>query len=436
MRTLFLLLCLAALPLRAETTVTLLHFSDYHSHALPFYTDEGDRGGIARAVRYLAGEKRRGALVFNGGDTINKGAPAWSDKYRCVEWPWWNGIVDAMAFGNHDADYSRVVFDECRRAITYPIVSTNTAGLQRHAVFVVQGVRIGVFAIAGSDFPSLVKADGFNFGDPVAAARDVVRELRDRQHVDAVVMIGHEHVEDDYALAHAVPGIDLIFGSHSHLKRDFARIDGTGTWFISPFQYLAYISRVEMTFENRKLTGVRGNLIAVDRKLPEDRKVARRVRQMQRALEKDPEYRDLFKTIGHVDHPMTVRDLATLTLDEMRRAVHADVALSTVSSFRGALDRGPLTMEQLRAALPYDNEIVVCTMPAAALQRVLDFSASRTGTDSESFISSPASIDASHDYRVATTDYVANAAYREVFDCAKEKTGKGVRELVRERLAR
>src|SRR5687767_7241923 len=104
MRKLLVLLFLA-MPLSADTTVTLLHFSDYHSHALPFYTDDGERGGIARAIGYLRGEKRRGALVFSGGDTINKGSPAWSDRYGCAEWPWLNGVVDAMAFGNHDADY-------------------------------------------------------------------------------------------------------------------------------------------------------------------------------------------------------------------------------------------------------------------------------------------------------------------------------------------
>src|SRR5688572_20459854 len=125
MRTVLLLL-LMAMPMSAETTITLLHFSDYHSHALPFYTEQGERGGIARAIRYLAQEKQRDALVFNGGDTINKGSPAWSDKYGCAEWPWWNGIVDAMAFGNHDADYGFEALGHCRETVTYPILSANT----------------------------------------------------------------------------------------------------------------------------------------------------------------------------------------------------------------------------------------------------------------------------------------------------------------------
>ena len=105
-----LIVLLLALPLGADTTITLLHFSDYHSHALPFYTDEGELGGIARAVGYLREQKRNGALVFSGGDMIKKGAPAWSDQYQCAEWPWLNGIVSAMAFGYHELDYGRSSF--------------------------------------------------------------------------------------------------------------------------------------------------------------------------------------------------------------------------------------------------------------------------------------------------------------------------------------
>lgn len=431
----FLAILLLALPVAADTTITLLHFSDYHSHALPFYTEEGQRGGIARAAGYLRAQKRAGALVFNGGDMMNKGAPAWSDKYGCVEWPWLNGIVDAMAFGNHDADYGAEAFGRCRNSTRYPILSANTAGFRPYQVFTVNGIRIGVFAVAGSDFPQLVKVPGFEFADPVEAARRTVTRLRSEENVAAVVMIGHQHAESDYALAQEVDGIDLIFGSHSHLKRELTRIPESNTWFISPGQYLSFVSRVELTFDDGRLTGINGVLVPVDSSLRADRRIARRVRTLQRELERDPQYRELFATIGRLDAPLAIADLVRQTLDTMRTATNADVALSTVSSFRRALPPGPLTMELLRGALPYDNEIVVCTMTGAQLQRVVDESAKRKGSDSESYIAGSEPIDETRSYRVATTDYLANIAYRDVFTCEKEKTGKRVRDELRRALA-
>jgi 5'-nucleotidase len=418
MRTVLLLLMLAV-PMSAETIITLLHFSDYHSHALPFYTEEGELGGIARAIGYLRAEKARGAFVFSGGDMVNKGAPAWSDLYRCEEWRWLNGVVDAMAFGNHDVDYGRETFDRCRAAVRYPILSANTAGFRRYTVLKRGATRIGVFAVAGPDFRQLVKVPGFTFSDPVAAAREVVRELRDKEKVNVVVMIGHQNTEDDYALAKAVAGIDVIFGSHSHLKRDLTRIDGTNTSFISPSQYLTYISRIEVVVEGGRVRTVRGGLMPVNDRMPAHPPIAQRVARMQRDLERHPEYAALFAPIGTLDAPLSAEPLAMRALQVMRAVTQTDVAISTASSFRQPLPAGTLTMELLRGAMPYDNEIVVCTLTGADLTRL----------HSGSYVSG--TFNASGTYKVATTDYLAG---KEKLNC--ERTGKRVRGELQDALSR
>jgi 5'-nucleotidase/UDP-sugar diphosphatase len=412
--------------------VTLLQFSDYHSHALPFYAAEGaDRGGIARAIAYLRAEKRRGALVFSGGDMINKGSPAWSDKYRCAEWPWLNGIADAMALGNHDPDYGTEAFEECRKQIRYPILSANTAGFASYRVFERDGVRIGVFAVAGRDFQSLVKASGFVFSDPIDAARDTVKKLREQEHADAVVMIGHEHLQDDSALAKAVPGIDLIFGSHSHLRRDLTRIDGTGTWFVSPGQYLTDICRVVLTFEGHRLARVEGRLVPVDASMASDTAIAQKVAGMERALERDPQYAPLFAVAATTKEAMSIDALAHFAVARMREAAGADVALSTASSFRQPLPRGPIPLELLRAALPYDNEIIVAELRGDALAKLLAHGASLAGTDSVAIVDGVTQPDPARTYRVATTDYLARTAagYRDFFKDV-QPTGKRVRDEV------
>ncbi|HEV7574373.1 MAG TPA: 5'-nucleotidase C-terminal domain-containing protein [Thermoanaerobaculia bacterium] len=431
-----LFVCAAA---HARTThVTLLHFSDYHSHALPFYSEgrEG-QGGVARAIGYLRAQKQHGALVFSGGDMMNKGSPAWSDKYRCAEWAWFNGVIDAMAFGNHDPDYGIGELEGCLQTIRYPVLNANTNGFKGTRIFVVNGIRVGVFAIAGNDFKTLVKEPLFHFGDPVAAARDAVRELREK-HADVVVMIGHEHLDDDFALARAMPGIDLIFGTHSHLKRALTRIDGTTTWFISPFQYLTYISRVVLTFDEHKLTGVAGKLIPVDARMPVDKTIARRVAAMQRELEADPKYAPLFVTIGTLAAPLPVEALAQRTVEIMRDAAHADVALSTASSFRQDLPRGRVTMESLRAAMPYDNDILVYMLRGDAVEKLLAYGKSRQGSDSFAIVAAPQTIDPQRRYRVATTDYLAQNApgYRDFFaGLTPETPGLRVRDELRKRLS-
>jgi 5'-nucleotidase len=310
--------------------------------------------------------------------------------------------------------------------VRYPILSANTSGFPATAVFEVRGVHIGVFAVAGDDFRKLVKVPELTFGDPVAAAKEAVRVLREEKKVDAVVMIGHQEADADYELARSVPGIDLIFGTHSHLRRDLVQIPGTTTAFISPSQYLTFISRVEMTIDDGRVTGVRGGLIPVDASLPVDARTARRVAKLQRRLERDPRYRDLFAPIAELDAPLSVDALARRTIDVMRDAAKADFAISTKSSFRRPLPAGTLTMELLQGAMPYDNEIVVCTMTGAQLQRVVD----EAGPVS---YATDLAIDPQRTYRVATTDYMAHVAYKDLFACEKAQTGLKVREELRKR---
>jgi 2',3'-cyclic-nucleotide 2'-phosphodiesterase (5'-nucleotidase family) len=119
---------------KALSAVTMLHFTDYHAHALPFYAeDRDDNGGIARLIGYLAERAQEpGTLIFSGGDMMNLDVPSWSNKYPCVEWPWLNGIVDAMAYGNHDSEYGFTQFQaECLARVHYPILSSNGEGRGR-----------------------------------------------------------------------------------------------------------------------------------------------------------------------------------------------------------------------------------------------------------------------------------------------------------------
>jgi 5'-nucleotidase / UDP-sugar diphosphatase len=436
------LLAVLATACASERTIRIIHFSDYHSHAVPFLDGgENDVAGIARAIAYMSSHGDD-ALIFSGGDMINRGSPAWSDRYRCIEWGWLNGLVDAMAFGNHDADYGADEFARCARSTRYPILSANTSGLSgidRYAVFRENGVRVGVFAVAGREFPHLVKVPGVAFGDPVAAASEVVRKLRREERADLVVMIGHQQTEEDEALARAVPGIDIIFGTHSHRKSELRKIEGTETWTISPFQYLTYLSDVVVSVDRGGVRDVTGGLVRMSAELPQDRETAVRVARLQRELEADPQYAPLFSRIATLERAVTPEALGELVTRIMREAAGTDLALSTASSFRRGLPAGEIREDDLQAALPYPNRILVYTLRGREVQALIDLSASFAGTDLVARISFRGTppLDPGAEYLVAVTDYMARTAekYRDFFaPLTARDTGLEVREEVRKRI--
>jgi 5'-nucleotidase len=460
----------------ANTTVTLIGFSDYHSHAVPLYSEGAtDQGGVARTLAYLKARRADtpNLLVLSGGDTMNKGIPTWSDEYQCVEWPWFNGLIDAMALGNHDFDYGQAAFQACAAKAAYPVLSANyvgpdgqpllkTADGKPYFVKEVGGVKIGAFALAGNDFPSLVakanRAPDAVFADRVATAKAIISTLRDQEHVQAVVLFGHASREDDTALAQAAPGIDLILGTHSHYKGEGRILPNTNTYYISPFQYLTYLSQVQMTFSDGKLSGVSGQLVKMDSSRPTDSQYGPQVNQLEQALEtKRP---DRFAVIGTaatdmiaepIDDDETV--LGNWALETVRQAAHAHVFFSTASSFRATIPQGPITTEGFFTAIPYKNGAVVVDMTGQQLLDLIDYGIAKKGTDSflqESgvrfsmaggtaanvqIVTDPLAakpgyeaLDLTKTYKVGVTDFMQNVAagYKDLIAKGSNATNTGI----------
>jgi 5'-nucleotidase len=455
-------------------TVTLVSFSDYHSHAVPFYSEgRPDQAGIARAIAYFkAAKSRPDTVIVSGGDMMNLGSPTWSDEYRCAEWPWLNGLVDVMAFGNHDVDYGPDEFRRCLEQVTYPVLGANLVGADGEPVLLaggkpylvkeVGGVRLGFFAVAGADFQRLVKKErlppGTRWTEPLAEARRVVTALREVEKVDAVVFIGHQSHDDDEAMARAVPGIDVILGSHSHHKGELARIPGTGTYSVSPYQYLTYVAEVRLRFEGGKLAEVSGGLVRMDESLPEEPEVKARVARMQRGLEqKHPER---FRVLGRAAVELSDANVASgeslignWATGVLRQAVGAHVFTTTASSFRGSLPPGEVTVEAFFGAIPYKNTLVTAEVTGEQLSAWMAYSVSRMGADGFSqqsgaryrvrdgkpvelqVLKDPARPEAGYvpvepagTYTLATTDFQAFVAqgYRELFATFRnpQRTGK------------
>lgn len=386
---------LLALVLAADaptSTVTILAFSDYHSHATPFYS-EGRHGqaGIARAIAYMkAARARPGTLVISGGDTVNKGSPTWSDEYRGVEWPWLNGIVDVSALGNHDLDYGWAEFERGRATAQYPFLLANLVGEdgaplllsegKPYLVREVAGVRIGLFALAGPDVQRLIRKEdlppGATWRESIAVAREIVTTLREKEKVGAVVFIGHEQREEDETMAQEVEGIDLVLGTHAHHKGEWATIEGTRTGYIAPYQYLTYISEVELQFGEGKLKAMRGRLVRMDESMPEDPEVRSQVAQLQSELER--RHPERFSVLGQAEVELSDEHVSTgesvignWATEVLRQAAQAQVFMTTSSGFRAGIPPGPVTGETFYSAIPYKNRVVTADMTGAQLQELL-----------------------------------------------------------------
>ncbi len=125
--------------------------------------------------------------------------------------------LDALGVGEGDLAFGPEFLVRGAEKRKLPYVCANLNGADGKLLFPARrildkgGRRIGITAVLQGD-PAL---QDVTVSDPTQALAAVVRELREGEKVDVVVVLSHLGLPADRELATKVPGIDLIFGGHS-----------------------------------------------------------------------------------------------------------------------------------------------------------------------------------------------------------------------------
>lgn len=412
-----LLALLLALPAAASgrTTVTVLETSDLHVSLLPWDYARGAEGnwGLARVATRIRAIRAAtpNVLLLDGGDTI-QGTPAgWLEARRPS-----GGIhpmaaamnalgYDAMAVGNHEFNFGLAHLRKVESESRFPWLSANTrlaAGggpaFPEYVVKEVGGVRIGVLGLTTPNIPGWepeANRPGLAWEDPVETAKRLVPVLRGKERCDAVVALFHSGLEADpetgepngtahenrvVALARQVPGIDLILTGHTHRKIPLTRVNGVPV--IQPGRWGEALARVDLAFEKEgdraRLVETKGELLLSDASVAADPEIAAIARPFhERALAY------LNEPIATAAGPFPadrarLEDTALLDLvnETQRAATGADLSMTSLLPFRyDGWAEGPITVRNVYALYPYENQLVVVEIDGARLRRVLEHAA-------------------------------------------------------------
>lgn len=245
--------------------LTIMHTNDMHSHLLGFgpngeYTplttgDDGTVGGFARlagiinAVRADRGAQGIPTLLVDAGDFMMGTSLVLLGGQAELS------LMDAMGYdvltlGNHEFDWTPAatadIFSNIPNlGLSLGVVASNlifdpvhtgddalealfTAGvIQPWSVKTLSnGLRVGFFGLLGDDAASVAPfASPVDFETASVAAQAMVAALQ-AQGVDLIVCLSHSGLEEDSALAAAVPGIDVIVSGHTHEKTETPLIVG------------------------------------------------------------------------------------------------------------------------------------------------------------------------------------------------------------------
>ena len=284
--------------------VTILHVADVHGELQTRTVFGKSVGGYARLATLVRDERAASdaARVFliHGGDEFSRG----DDLTRATLGAANIAIMNHLKFdmwvpGNGDHyDGPKNLLARARQA-QFPVLSANVrvaaTGEPIGKPFIIEKAGPVRLAFLGLCFVNPQHAQSFklyNVESPGQVARKLVPELR--KQADAVIVLSHLGVSDDEDLAAAVPGIDVILGSHTHVEwREGLRVkgpDGREVLICQAGEQLHVLGRLLLAFgkadSGYRLVSAADRLIPIDAQVQEDATVKALIAKLAAAAPK------------------------------------------------------------------------------------------------------------------------------------------------------
>jgi 2',3'-cyclic-nucleotide 2'-phosphodiesterase (5'-nucleotidase family) len=453
---------------------TILFFNDIHGHLKPFSAKEQGQktevGGIARMatlVQKIRTENNRKSIptfCLLAGDilqgppmsTVFKGEP----DVKCFNLMG----INAMTVGNHEFDFGLDNLIKLRDVATFPFLSANivlkdtgkTLFRPMVAMPLAPGIDLNVIGVTTNDllFTTHPKnTTDISVQDPVKAVQEIYQAVEGK---GPVILLSHNKAAEDKTIAERLPGLLAIIGGHDQILLNPPKMEGSVPVF-QAFEKGKYLGRIDLIVDpvtrRGEITG--WSYTAITPEIPENTDVAAIVKEYDNQLGIK-----FHEVIGETSVYLngdrgTVRyqetNMGNLITDIMKNFSGSDIALLNAGSIRSGIDIGPITLEEVYTAFPFENELMVVNISGedllAALSRAVK---GRRADEDGGFLhisgltfkiknATPQDIlinglplDPAATYRTAVSDFIAGGGdgYTLFRDKIPYRSGSMIRELV------
>jgi 5'-nucleotidase len=286
------------------------------------------------------------------------------DVLNAMQW-------DYITVGNHEFDNGEAAFKERVSEAKFTVVISNliekgTRQAYKNTidtdVITIDGVRIGL----GGILLQALSKDFVSIGDPLEHAKRVISKLRNEQNADIVLLITHQDMADDIAMAATLPGVDMILGGHEH-ENNYVR---RGPYFTPVAKadsngQTVYIHRFSYDTKTKSLQ-IDSDLKVIDSSLADDPAIKIVVDEwVEKAFES-------FRAEGV--NPEDIAATSTETLDGLEASVRGKttrftelITLSALNAFPGSdlslLNGGSIRLDDILPPGPVTQYDVIRTFP-------------------------------------------------------------------------
>jgi 2',3'-cyclic-nucleotide 2'-phosphodiesterase (5'-nucleotidase family) len=379
-------------PAGGEGQITILHTNDMHAQFLPkeaLWVKETPRplvGGFVRIQELV--DSLRGVLantlLVDAGDVMT-GNPITDRMYRGAEggalFEMMNLIgYDLWSPGNHDLDISQENLRQLIAIPRFPAVSANLRDdrngfpLGNHPYEIIErgGVRIGIIGVMHPGLYGLVNQNnlaGVRVLSPLETVQRYIDEIDPK--TDLIVVLSHQGVDLDSAMAEGLRGADVIVGGHSHTRLRRPK-SVNGVLIVQAGSNTENLGVLELTVADDRVVKADGRLVPtwVTPGPPRPGPLVSLVDSMKQEIDK--EYSEVIGTLtaewkrGERQSP-----IGTFIAEAQRVAAGADVGFMNTHGIRKDQPAGPMTKGDLFEILPFRNLLATFQLSGAELTEVV-----------------------------------------------------------------
>lgn len=300
----------------------ILFTHDTHDHFYPAPSEDGgEYGGYTRLATLLKQERVKypDAITVDGGD-FSMGTLF--QTIYATQAPELRALgamgYDVTTLGNHEFDYraaglAQMLETAAASGSQVPaIVQSNGTvldgtgsqelkqamedyGVQDHIILTRGGINYGIFGLMGEDADACAPMSGMAFEPVDEAARRAVAELEEElaqlEGPSLIVCLSHTGTEngkgEDYELAKAVDGIDVIISGHTHSTLE-EPVQVNDTLIVSCGEYTTNLGVLELKLDGTgAVTDFDYRLVPVDETVSADADMERLAQSFQPMVEKE-----------------------------------------------------------------------------------------------------------------------------------------------------
>ncbi len=357
-----------------------------------FVNDQHGQINNFSRIKYIVDEekKQNSVIVVCSGD-IFSGNPV-VDYYDEKGYP----MIDLMnragfdicVLGNHEYDYGEEVLkarmEQAEFVWVCANVDMNGTGVPEpyeYYTLTVDDFRVtflGLVETNGKDngtIPSThpFRVQNFTFSRPesVVAQYSNIKTQENADLFIALTHIGHDGYDGnlgDYQLAEQFPYFDCIIGGHSHSEQNTSK---NGIPIFQSGSYLNKLGRIELLVQDKEIVFSDMELIDLNSYQNQDAGLKAAIDQYNESMSLI-----LDRVIGYSHQNHQKSQVGCFYTDALRERLDVDVSFQNSGGVRAGLNQGDITIGEVYAFDPFNNQAVIYEMTASDIKSFLKGSGS------------------------------------------------------------